>query len=76
MIMMMNAMINVLLIRMSKRRPMCPLLSKLAVHETNSQQKVSMRPNNAMFDIQVHCRTSWAKQYKASLYMSTFASMS
>ena len=42
MIMMMNAMINVLLIRMSKRRPMCLLLSKLAVHETNSQQKVSM----------------------------------
>ena len=42
MIMMMNAMINVLLIRMSKRGPMCLLLSKLALHETNSQQKVSM----------------------------------
>ena len=35
-------MINVLLIRMAKRRPMCPLPSKLALHETNPEQKVSM----------------------------------
>ena len=35
-------MINVLLIRMAKRRPMCPVPSKLALHETNPEQKVSM----------------------------------
>ena len=35
-------MINVLLIRMAKRRPMCPLPSKVALHETNPEQKVSL----------------------------------
>ena len=56
------SLINVLLIRMAKRRPMCPLRSKLALHETNPEQKVSMcQTMQRTANIALHC-TAWGKR--------------